>query len=130
MRILGHVNYGPSKPREKPEAPARVLRRAPSLDEFHGWLVGFAERGERAPTLLEINNRWGAGASKHLPLLVRAGRAIVEVGNKNFRVIRLGGMETARPKGWRPYLLVNKDGRFYRRGDRWVPKPASGAGAP
>ncbi len=141
--IKTHINFGNGAgPKPKPDVPAhgfvasgerkaavgrvrRIIagksRPTPTDDEMYDFLLGFARRGERAPTLQEIQGRIGHGGDRVLRRLVRAGRISIYVGLKNYRVLTFGGTElkTLAPKGFKAYRRCDVDGDWWRGPKGW-----------
>lgn len=127
MRILGHVKY-PAKPVDvRASKPGPKPIPTPEPDAVFDWLKGIAERGEAAPQLSEIQDKWGSRGDAVMRDLVEANRIIIEVGGRNWRVIRIVGTElhTMTREPWRPYRMVDHNGSWWRSADgkRWEQRP-------
>ena len=125
--------FAASADRKKPKSvPAAVAREAirkgrprqkpePTEANLLGWLEGFAIRGERCPTRTVIAQTFGQLANLRILDLARAGKLTIEVGGRNWRVITIKGRKTmGLPCGRKPYLRIDKDGLWRRRGTEWV----------
>lgn len=95
-----------------------------TLDACMSMIEAAARAGERCPTGEQIAARMRSlGMSDSVdgavPQLARAGKLRIEVGHRNWRVVKIlagpaKGLNTAYPPNglpWRPYLIIGPKGR-------------------
>lgn len=82
-----------------------------AADEMREWLLGFALRGERAPSRDVCRKKFGPCMHWLVSDLWKAGRIRVEIYGLNWRVIEIDGHRTqAAPAHWNLNRVLDKNG--------------------
>lgn len=96
-------------------------RPAKPLDEqVYAVVLAAARYQDRCPTAPELQRLVGSTANTALLRLAATGRVVIEVYGKNWRVVRIGKLNTALPPGGRkPYRMIDQHGSFWRGPHGW-----------
>jgi hypothetical protein len=88
------------------------------LDTMFDAYLYAAKIGARCPTKAELFQRLGFNASDATKRLAAAGKIVVEIYGRNWRVIEIadgpckGARTAAPPHGGNPYLTINSEGSW------------------